>query len=191
MTRRPNTGSSFLLATLVGVWLVPATASAQARAHFEISGTSTVRGWTCPTEGAMEVTPGSGEPVPGYPDGVGSVAITVRVQDIECPEEQMIEHMREAMEEPAHPEITYRLEQYRFTSEDTAVATGNITIHGVTKPVSFQIEIERSADGVRGVGRTDLKLSDFGVTPPSLWGGMLNVGDDVEVQFEAPLPGSY
>ena len=186
MTRRTNGRLAFTLAALVAALLLTSPAGAQqATAHFEISGTSTVRGWTCPAEGAMEITPGSGEPVPGFPNGVQSVAITVQVRDIECPEEQMIEHMREAMEAPAHPEITYRLEQYRFTSEATAVASGNITIHGETKPISFEIEVDRAAGGVRGVGRTALKLSDFGVTPPSLWGGLLNVGDDIEVKFEA------
>ena len=192
MTRRQNGIPSFALAVLGAALLFPPSLSAQQpTASFEISGTSTVRGWTCPAHGTIEVTPGStSEPVPGFPNGVGSVAITVQVRDIQCPEEQMIEHMREAMEEPEHPEIVYQLEQYRFTSDDTAVTSGSMTIHGVTKPISFEVELERSPGGVRGVGRASLTLTDFGIAPPSLWGGLLNVGNVVEVKFDAALPPS-
>lgn len=67
-----------------------------ARARFEVSGTSTVRGWMCPVEGAVEMTPGqSSDPLPGFPNGLQSVTATVQVQEFECPEEQMNEHLQE------------------------------------------------------------------------------------------------
>lgn len=160
-------------------------------AQFTISGTSTVRGWTCPAEGAMDVILATAaEPLPGFPNGLQAVRITVPVKAIMCPEEQMIEHLRESMEEPQHPEIVYELESYRFTSDDSAVASGTLAIHGTTRPVTFEIQLVETSDGVRGVGQTSITLSDFGITPPSLWRGMLNVGDVVEVKFDAPLPRS-
>ena len=54
--------------------------------------------------------------------------------------------------------------------------------------MTFEIQLVESPDGVRGVGQTSITLSDFGITPPSLWRGMLNVGDVVEIKFDAPLP---
>lgn len=185
-------GGVALVTAVLGAALLSATLSGQGpAAQFTISGTSTVRGWTCPAEGAMDVTPATAsEPLPGFPNGLQTVRITVPVKAITCPEEQMIEHLRETMDEPQHPEIVYELESYRFTSDDSAVASGTLAIHGMTKPVTFEIQLVESPEGVRGVGQTSINLSDFGITPPSLWRGMLNVGDAVEIKFDAPLPRS-
>ena len=157
-------------------------------ARIEISGTSTVRGWTCPVDGAMAAAAGGGSAaLPGLPNGIGPVTIRVQVREIECPEEQMKEHLQEAMNASQHPEIVYELQQYTVT-EDNAAATGTITIHGVTQPISLDIELVDSPEGRRGVGQTEIDMTAFGVTPPSLWGGLMNVGEMVQIQFDAPMP---
>ena len=99
----------------------------------------------------------------------------------------MNEHLQEAMEASQHPEIVFELQQYSMAG-DTAAASGAITIHGVTKPITFEIELVESADGVRGVGQTEVNMTEFGVTPPSVWLGLLNVGEVVTIDFDAPLP---
>ena len=166
-------------------------AAQSSSAQFEISGTSTVRGWTCPAEGMLELTPGgAAEPVPGFPNGVETVALTVQVEAITCPEEQMTDHLREAMQMEDYPEIVYRLEEYTFRTDDTAEATGTMTILGTTNPVTFDIQLVQSAEGMRGVGETELDMTEYGVEPPSVWLGMLNVGEIVTIKFDAPIPGS-
>lgn len=136
----------------------------------------------------MEATPGqSSDPLPGFPNGLQTVTVTVQVQDFECPDEQMNEHLQEAMEAPEHPEIVFELQEYSLEG-DNAQASGQITIHGVTKPVALEIELVESADGTRGIGQTQVNMTDFGVTPPSVWLGLLNVGDVVTIDFDAPLP---
>ena len=71
-----------------------------------------------------------------------------------------------------------------------AEATGPMTILGTTNPITFDIQLVQSADGMRGVGEAELDMTDYGVTPPSVWLGMLNVGEIVTIKFETPLPGS-
>ena len=189
MTRDWSALITIALTVLVAASMSSTPAQAQsARAQFEVSGTSTVRGWSCPVEGAMEATPGqSSDPLPGFPSGLQSVTITVQVQEVDCPEEEMNEHLQEAMEASQHPEIVFELQQYSMAG-DTAAASGAITIHGVTKPITFEIELVESADGVRGVGQTEVNMTEFGVTPPSVWLGLLNVGEVVTIDFDAPLP---
>jgi polyisoprenoid-binding protein YceI len=175
-------------ALLVCVLSVPIAAQDQV-AHVEISGTSTVRGWTCPAEGVLSATPGTGTaPLPGLSAGVGPVTLRFQVAEIECPEEQMKEHLQEALEAPAFPEIVYTLHTYAVDGDDGAQASGEITIHGVTQPLALEIDFEESADGIRGIGRTELDITEFGLTPPSLWLGMLNVGAIIQIEFNAPIP---
>jgi hypothetical protein len=180
-----------LAAGAIAIVIVIVSVSTSARAQgpvprFEISGTSTVRGWTCPVDGVMSMTPGGGAPIPGFSDGVQSVTLTIQVGEIACPDEQMTEHLQDAMEAPSHPDIVYELDEYAVTG-DTAQASGTLSVHGVTKPISLEIELVESADGRRGVGETEINMTDFGVTPPSVWGGLLNVGERVQVSFEFPL----
>ena len=189
MTKDRRTLLAIALAVFVAASLSPTPTRAQsAQAQFEVSGTSTVRGWTCPVEGVVEATPGqSSDPLPGFPSGLNSVTITVQVQEFECPEEQMNEHLLEAMEALEHPEIVVELQEYSLAG-DTAEASGTITIHGVSKPITLAIELVESADGVRGVGETEINMTEFEVTPPSVWLGLLNVGEVVTIEFDAPLP---
>lgn len=191
MTKNRSPFIAIVLTVFVAAGLTSTPTEAQsARAQFEVSGTSTVRGWTCPVEGAMEVTPGeSSDPLPGFPNGLSSVKVTVQVQEFQCPEDEMNEHLQEAMEASAYPDIVFELQQYTMTGETTE-ASGTMTIHGMTKPVMFEIELVESADGVRGVGQTELNMTEFGVTPPSVWLGLLNVGEVVAVTFDARLPSS-
>jgi len=156
--------------------------------RFTISGTSTVRAWSCPAQGALKITPGkSSPPVPGFPTGVQSATITVPVKAIECEEEQMREHLREALKEKTFPQIVYQLVQYTMTGPDAAKATGKMTITGVTKPIDFDIKLVPSAQGVRTVGETSIDLTQFNVAPPVIWQGLLKVGKDVRIRFDAVL----
>ena len=181
---------STIVAALVWAAVSVTTLVAQTSvAQFSISGTSTVRSWTCTAKSALEIEPGnSGDPVPGFSNGVAGATIVVAVAEIVCPEEDMMEHLQEAMEEPEYPEISYRLEEYTFKSDDTAEASGTMTIHGTSQPITFDIRLESKGDGVRGVGETSIDMTEFGVEPPSVWLGMLNVGEVVTIKFDALLP---
>ena len=56
---------------------------------------------------------------------------------------------------------------------------------------ALSIASTRSTNG--SVGQTVFRASffnEFGVTPPSVWLGLLNVGEVVTIEFEAPLPSS-
>ena len=116
-----------------------------------------------------------------------TVTITVPVKAIACAEEDMVEHLRETLDEPAHPEIICQLERYTMTGNNMATTTGTITIAGVTRPIEFDVRLVSSPDGVRSEGETLIDMTDFSITPPQLSLGMLKVGKVVRVQFDALL----
>ena len=180
------------IASLAAVFCAGACVRAQAQdsaPRFTISGTSTVRAWSCPAQGVLKVTPGkSSPPVPGFPNGVQSATITVPVKAIECEEEQMREHLREALKEKTYPQIVYQLVQYTMTGPGAARATGKMTITGVTKPIDFDVKLVASPQGVRTVGETSIDMTQFNVAPPVIWQGLLKVGKDVRIRFDAVLP---
>ena len=169
---------TFGLALLAG-----SPAAAQSTVEFTVSGTSTIRGWTCTVSGSAEVAPGSSPPVSGFAEGVQTAALTVPVAEFECPDETMTEHLLEAMKPAEFPEITFRLEGYE-ASGGGALASGDLTIHAVTSPVSFPISLSPSGAGVEIAGEVSLDMTAYGVEPPVVMLGLLRVRPQVRIQFE-------
>ena len=46
--------------------------------------------------------------------------------------------------------------------------TGNMTIHGVTKPLTFTSKARRAGGALTGIADVDFKMSDFNITPPNV-----------------------
>lgn len=163
--------------------LLAAPASAQQpNIDFSVSGTSTVRGWTCTAKGVIAVTPGKGAAVPGFAKGVETATVTVSLKAFTCPNDEMRTHLLEAMKADEFPEIVYRLEKYEVTPAQIQ-ASGSMTITGVTQPVSFPLALKPSPQGVQVEGNTRLEFKTFGLDPPTVMLGMLKVGPQIRIEF--------
>lgn len=86
------------------------------------------------------------------------------------------------------PEATFELtEPADFGSapdvgeQVTAEATGELTIHGETNPVTFELTAQRTADGFRTNGSIPLTFADYGVDAPNFGG--ITVEDEGTVEF--------
>jgi polyisoprenoid-binding protein YceI len=64
--------------------------------------------------------------------------------------------------------------------------SGDLTVHGVTRPVTWTVTAQFMPAGVSGSATTDVKISDFGMTPPKA-GPVLSIEDGLtlEVAFSA------
>jgi polyisoprenoid-binding protein YceI len=60
---------------------------------------------------------------------------------------------------------------------------GNLTVHNVTKPVTFDVTASLSGTTLSGTATTMIKMSDFGVGPITL-AGMLQTQDDVKLTMQ-------
>jgi polyisoprenoid-binding protein YceI len=164
-------------------WLSLPAAAQEPNIEFTVSGTSTVRGWTCSAKGVIAVTQGKGAPVPGFAKGVETATITVPVKAFTCPEDEMRAHLLEAMKADKFPEIVFRLEKYEVTPAG-AQASGSMTITGVTQPVSFPVTLKASPKGVEVEGNTRLEFKTFNLDPPVVMLGLLKVGPQIRIQFK-------
>ena len=172
-----------ITAVAVGLALLAGSeAAAQSTVEFTVSGTSTVRGWTCSVDGTAEVTPGSSTPVPGFDAGVESATLTVPVADFDCPDEEMTEHLFEAMKPEEFAEITFQLESYE-ASGGGAQASGALTIQAVTQAVTFPIALTPSGAGVEIAGEVRLDMTEYGVEPPVVMLGLMRVRPDIRIEF--------
>lgn len=173
------------LAGLALLFAAPASAQ-RANVQFTVSGNSTIRGWTCTVTGSAQVTAGSGAAARGFDRGVQSVVLTVPVNDFMCPEEEMREHLREAMRAAEFPAITFRLQSYQPSGQGV-VATGTLTILAATNPVTFPIFLTPGAAGVQISGEVPLDMTTYGVEPPVVMGGLLRVRPQIRIEFSGTV----
>jgi polyisoprenoid-binding protein YceI len=65
-------------------------------------------------------------------------------------------------------------------------ATGQLTIHGVTKTVTIPIQARLSGSQIEIAGSITFPFSEFGMTPPSI-GGFVSVQDNATMEFDLKL----
>lgn len=65
----------------------------------------------------------------------------------------------------------------------TFTLTGDLNLHGVTKSVSFPVNVNMTKDQLRATGEAKLKQSDYGIKPYEGGFGLIKIGDEVKVAF--------
>jgi hypothetical protein len=186
MSRRIRIAPSLAVVFCAGLGVLqPETAAAQQpNVDFSVSGTSTVRSWTCNVKGVLKVTPGTNAPaLPGLAGGAQTATLTVPVKSFKCPNDEMTQHLMETMKPEQHADITFRLERYVVKGAQ-AEATGSVTINGVTAPLTLPLTFEASGGGLQVAGNTRLDMTKFSVDPPVVMLGLLKVGPQIRIEFK-------
>lgn len=158
-------------------------------------GGSSVKDWSCkaPTLNVNVVTSkaDAATAVVAGEKAVASVELTVPVMSLDCDNGTMDGHMRKALDASAHPSITFSLRAYDLvkSAENVAVTlSGTLTIHGKSLPVTIPATAVAAAGGaLRLTGVYELNMKEYGVKPPSLMLGTMNVREKVKVRFDLLL----
>ncbi len=117
-----------------------------------------------------------------------SVDVTIDAKSVDLNNEKWNDHVKSAdiLDVEKFPSITFKSTKIEVTGEKTANITGDLTIHGVTKPVVLATVFNKldkhpmKGDVVAGFSATaSFKRSDFGVSY-----GLPNVGDDMNIIIE-------
>ena len=166
----------------------------QAESRLWVGGTSSVRGWECKAttfSATVESAPNAAATVLAGERAVGAVSLTVPVDKMECGNGQMNGHMRKALKLEEHPQITFNLTSYELDrSNDSLLVTmtGSLTLGGSERPIEVAGLAASAPDGaLRVTGTYALKMTDFGLKPPTLMFGRIKVHDLVKVGFDVVL----
>ncbi|HVY06196.1 MAG TPA: YceI family protein [Burkholderiales bacterium] len=149
--------------------------------NFEINhlGFSTMHGRFGATTGKITLDPAAKS---------GSIDITIDATSINTGHEKRDAHLKteEFFDVAKFPTLTYKATKLKFNGDKLAGADGELTMHGVTKPVALTITAFNCANHpmtkkpVCGANATaTLKRSDFGISTyvPA-------VGDEVKITIE-------
>jgi polyisoprenoid-binding protein YceI len=118
-----------------------------------------------------------------------SVDITVDTASLATGIEKFNEHIKspDFLDAAQFPTATFKSDSVEVTGKDTAKVTGTFTLHGVSKPVTLDVKLNKldvsPLNNKKTAGftaSTVLKRSDFGVTKY-----VPGVSDDIRIDIEA------
>jgi len=126
----------------------------------------------------------------------GAVEVTIDAASIDTGVDQRDQHLRspDFFDVAQFPQITFKSTRVEAVGAGALKVSGDLTMHGVTKPVVLDVEYAGSAKdpwgGVRAgfSARVTIDRKDFGLTYNQLLetGGVV-VGENIEVAIEAEM----
>lgn len=151
-----------------------------------IEGTSSVHDWEIEmTDFACKAKVANNENL-----SVSDVNVTCEVEKIKSHNRIMDNKTHKALEGDDYPEITFRSTSEATINENGSNASlkGELTIAGKTKTVSLPFTLQSANQNqVQVSGKVPVKMSDYGIEPPTAMMGALKTGDEVEIVFDIVL----
>lgn len=158
------------------------TLSSASKVWFD--GTSNVKSFSC-SAGKLDVDVASdADATPAKL--VKSASLAIPVAQLDCKNAKMNEHMRNALKSDKNPRITWKLSSYTIDG-NAVVMAGTLTIAGKESPIELRGRGAYANGTLTLKGSKVLKMTEFGVKPPSLMFGTMKVADPVTVWYEIVL----
>ena len=151
-----------------------------------ILGTSSIHDWESKVEHV------NGDLVLSNSKQIQSLVVKIAVRSIKSGKGLMDSKTYEAFNADKNPTITFQLAEatpLRITGKDIeATLTGNLTMAGVTKRISFKTTGKVIAESeYQFKGSIPLKMSDFKMKPPTAMLGAMKTGDAITIKFEVTV----
>jgi len=118
-------------------------------------------------------------------DPPATVKVVIPVTSIHSESSKMDSLMLKALKAKAFPEVRYEMTGATPAANSSNVKTmGKLTIAGVTRDVAMDVTATREGD-MRYVmtGSSTIKMTDYGIKPPTALLGTIKSGDVVKVTF--------
>jgi polyisoprenoid-binding protein YceI len=189
-------------AALLALVMHAASAAAQETARIAVSpesklwidGTSNLHAWTCRAErldASIDLDAAAiSQLATAAPKALKRVQVKVPVKSLKCGHGAMDDNLYKALNADATPDISYILATFEAAPSDakdsfTLHTIGTLTVAGKENKISLDVEATRMPDGsVKAKGMVPIKMTDYGIKPPTAIFGRLKTGDEVKINFE-------
>jgi polyisoprenoid-binding protein YceI len=183
---------------LIGTSVIGAQETARVAVASEsklwIEGTSNLHGWKCAAEkmdAAIEVDAAAATQIgTAAPSALKKVHVKVPVRSLKCGHGAMDNNLYKALNADASPDVSYILATFEATPNETKDSftlhtVGTLTVAGKENKLEMDVVATRMPDGsVTAKGVVPIKMTDFGIQPPTAIFGRLKTGNEVKVGFD-------
>lgn len=115
-----------------------------------------------------------------------SVSVTIDAASIDTGIAKRDEHLRgELFNVAKYPEITFKSRRVKQTGSNTGEVTGDLTMHGVTRAISLNVQLLADKGGARWrVTTSPLRRSQFGLVFSKSAETVSMIADEVGIDLE-------
>jgi len=194
MTRMKLTAIALLALTATVARAQTARVSVAPDSKLWIDGTSNLHEWSCKAtslEADVEIDAAAAAQVAtGAPKALKKVDVKIPVKSLHCNHGGMDGNVYKALKADDAPEISYIMATFEAVQGDTKDSftlktAGTLTIAGKQNKVEMDVLATRMPDGtLLAKGTVPIKMTDYGITPPTAIFGRLKTGNEVKVNFE-------
>jgi len=153
--------------------------------NMKLSGTSTLHDWTM---NAQVFSSESQFVVKDHQiSSLKTLSFSLAVTDLKSGESGLDKNAYKALGSGDHKNITYKLSSATITPDGSKFLVktrGNLTIAGVTKEVTIDVNAVVNADEtITCTGSEKLNMTDYQVKPPKFMLGAMKTGDAITLDF--------
>jgi polyisoprenoid-binding protein YceI len=181
------------VAALMSIAANAQTARKASSFQIKLNGTSNLHDWTMnASSGTIDANLNLASNV-NYLAGIQSLTFTMPVKNLKSTEGSLMDSRAyDALKADKYTTMTFKL----LTATPASTqgnktqfnVTGLLTIAGVTKQVNMSATAVKNADGSIVIsGNQKLKMTDFGIKPPSFMFGALRTGDNLSIDYTVHL----
>jgi hypothetical protein len=196
--RGPAAAAAALLVFLLGAATAPAVEPREEivrlmlreGSRLWLEGDSNIKKWSCdamtfvPELRVERVAPEAA------PTRVQQATLTVPVARIDCGIDKMNENLRGALNTEENENIVFEVTRAEFVApmprgSVEVHATGRLTAAGVTRPLELRVLGTDTGNGaLRLRGHVAIRMTEYGVKPPTAMLGLLRTKDEVLIHFD-------
>jgi polyisoprenoid-binding protein YceI len=159
----------------------------QPESRIWVKGTSTVRDYTCKaaTIDAAIMAPAVETVSLPLDQLVRAAEVTIPVNTLDCGNGTMNDHMRKALKVADHANLGFTLENYAIENGNAIRLNGTLTLAGRGLPIEVEGTIAEEDGGlVRVTANKQIRMTEWGIKPPTLMLGTLKVHDPVTIGLD-------
>ncbi|SHJ97416.1 YceI-like domain-containing protein [Epilithonimonas mollis] len=142
--------------------------------NIKIDGTSTLHDWNMTSTQATFSGNASGTTI-------NDVKFVLKTTSLKSKETAMDKNAYKSLEASKYPDITFTTAS--LPTSGTATISGNLTITDATKNIKFPVTVTKNGNSYIIKGSTKLKMSAFGIKPPSFMMGTIKTGDEITINI--------
>lgn len=160
--------------------------SIPATSNVKVSGKSNLHDWTMENDHLVALVAFTFKD--GKLDDMSALNLSFKVKELKSKEDLLNSRAYKAMNADKYPTINFKLSSASVTplsnGHFTIKASGKLQIAGTTKDVIIYADAIQNADKtINCLGTEKIKMSEYGIKPPSFMFGALKVVDDVTISF--------
>ena len=125
--------------------------------------------------------------------GIRTVQVQVPVHSLRSDKSGLDKNLWKDLQADAHPLIRFQLTSYAITPDPASADTveiralGVLEVAGSQQPDTLAARAHRTAEGLWLEGSNTLRMSEFGIHPPTMMLGTLRVADPIVVHYRLLL----